>query len=142
MILPGISGSLLLIILSQYTRMTDALKEFLDGLLGFVTGGSTEGFAVHAQEVVVFVLGGLVGLFTVARLVKGALARNREATYAFLVALVVGALRAPVATLNGPDYDVAWTTDTIGLFAGVAVAGGLVVLVLDWYAVDIDLDAA
>jgi len=140
MILPGISGSLILVILSQYTRMTESLKGFLDGLVGLVTGDAGAAFATHAQEVVVFVLGGLVGLFTVARVIKRALAANREATFAFLVALVVGALRAPVATLNGPDYDVVWTTPTLATFAGLAVAGAVVVLALDWYAVDLDLD--
>jgi len=139
MILPGVSGSLLLVILSQYTRMTGALKGVVDGLVGLATGASAPGFAHHSQEVVVFVLGGFVGLFTIARLVRRALARNREATYAFLVALVVGALRAPVATLNGPDYAVVWTTDTVGAFAGAAVAGTVVVLALDWYALDLDL---
>jgi putative membrane protein len=164
MVLPGISGSLLLVVLSQYTRMTNALQGFLEGLAALATGGSAPGFAGHAREVVVFVLGGLVGLFTVARAVRAALDADREATYAFLIALVVGALRAPVATLNGPEYDVAWTTTTVGTFAGgwfiprfsvsltawttatmgtfagAAVAGALVVLVLDWYAVDLDLE--
>src|SRR6056297_288902 len=41
MILPGISGSLLLVILGQYTFMSDTLSRFIDGLLATVTGGST-----------------------------------------------------------------------------------------------------
>lgn len=139
MILPGISGSLLLVILSQYERMTGALSSFVDGVAGLVTGGSTDGLAA-AQEVVTFVAGGLVGLFTISRVIRRALDANREATLAFLVALVVGALRAPVATLNGEEYDVVWTTDAIGTFAAAAVAGAVIVLLLEWYAVDIDLD--
>jgi putative membrane protein len=140
MILPGISGSLLLVILSQYTRMTEALKGFLEGILALATDGSTAGVADHGPEVVVFILGGLVGLFTIARVIRRALDANREATYAFLVALVVGALRAPIATLNGPDYAVAWDAATIQAFAGLAITGAAVVLALDWYAVDFDLD--
>jgi len=142
MILPGISGSLLLVILSQYTRMTEALSNFLHGLLGFVTGESTAAVTGPAgREVVVFIAGGLVGLFTISRLIKRALAANREVTYAFLVALVVGALRAPIATLDARP-EVTWTTADIGEFAALAVIGAVVVLVLDWYAVDLDLDAA
>jgi putative membrane protein len=140
MILPGISGSLLLVILSQYRRMVDALGGFLDGFAGLVTGNGTAGVAEHGPVVVAFAVGGLVGVVTIARAIERALAVNREATYAFLVALVVGALRAPVATLNGPEYDVVWTTGTTGAFAGAAVAGGVVVLLLDWYAVDFDFD--
>jgi len=142
MILPGVSGSLLLVILSQYTRMTEALSEFLDGLLGVVTGGSTAAVTgTPGREVVVFMAGGFVGLFTISRVIRRALDANREVTYAFLVALVVGALRAPVATLNDREA-VSWTTATIGEFAAVAVLGAVVVLVVDWYAVDIDLGRA
>jgi len=141
MILPGISGSLLLVILSQYTRMTEALSSFLDGLAALATGGAPDSLLDHGTEVVVFILGGLVGLFTIARLIRRALDANREATFAFLVALVVGALRAPIATLNGPEYAVTWTTNTLGTFAVTAAVGAIVVLVLDWYAVDMDLDA-
>ena len=142
MILPGISGSLLLVVLSQYTRMTEALSEFLGGLAGFVTGESTAAVTgTPGREVVVFVCGGLVGVFTVSRCIRWALDANREMTYAFLVALVVGALRAPVATLSARD-SVTWSTATLTEFAALAVAGAVVVLVLDWYAVDIDLDAA
>jgi putative membrane protein len=90
---------------------------------------------------VAFVLGGLVGLFTVARLIRRALDADRETTLAFLVALVVGALRAPVATLNGSEYAVTWTVQALWTFGVVAAVGAAVVLVLDWYAVDLDLDA-
>jgi putative membrane protein len=141
MILPGISGSLLLVIMSQYTRMTETLSSFIDGLTGLATGGSIDAVLGPGRVVVAFVLGGLVGLFTVARLIRRALDADRETTLAFLVALVVGALRAPVATLNGPEYAVTWTVQTLWTFGVVAAVGAAVVLVLDWYAVDLDLDA-
>jgi len=144
MVLPGISGSLVLVVLSQYTRMTAALSDVLSGVAGVVTGESTAAVTgAPGREVVVFVVGGLVGLVTVSRLVERALAADREVTYAFLVALVVGALRAPVATLDGRP-EVTWTTAEVGGFVGLAVVGVVVVLALDWYAVDLDLglDAA
>jgi len=140
MILPGISGSLILVILSQYERLSRTLSEFVDALAGAVTGNGIGPVVDHGVVVVTFIGGGLVGLFTVSRLIRRALDANREVTFAFLVALVIGALRAPIVTLNGSDYSVVWSTDTIGAFAGAAVVGAVVVLVLDWYAVDIDLD--
>ncbi|WP_233553847.1 undecaprenyl phosphate translocase family protein [Halococcus sp. IIIV-5B] len=87
----------------------------------------------------VFLVGGLVGLFTVARVIPRLLDSYREATLAFLVALVIGALRAPIAELSGNET-VAWIPETIGVFVGLALVGGLLVLVLDWYAIDIDFD--
>jgi len=140
MILPGISGSLVLVILSQYERMSSTLSAFVDGLVGAVTGNGIAAVVDSGVVVVTFVCGGLVGLLTVSRLIRRALDANREVTFAFLVALVIGALRAPIVTLNGEEYAVTWTTDTVGVFAGAALVGAVVVLVLDWYAVDIDLD--
>jgi len=140
MILPGLSGSLLLVILGQYTYMYTQLGNFLEGVVALVTGGSLEALVDSAGVVVTFILGGLVGLFTIARVIRSALDVNREVTYAFLVALVLGALRAPVTTLNGPEYSVTWNAPTLQAFAGLAVTGAVLVFVLDWYAVDIDLD--
>ena len=140
MILPGLSGSLILVILGQYTFMYGRLGAFIDGLVAVVTDRTLAGLVGPAADVATFVLGGLAGLFTISRVIRRAIDANREVTFAFLVALVIGALRAPVATLNGPDYDVAWTTGTTGAFAGAALVGAIIVLVLDWYAVDIDLD--
>jgi putative membrane protein len=137
MILPGISGSLLLIILGQYIRMTEVLSEFVDALIALATGGPLDPVVSEGTLVVTFVLGGLVGLFTIARAVRRALDWNREVTFAFLVALVVGALRAPVQQTG---ENVGFSTDVLAAFAAAAVVGAVVVLILDWYAVDIDLD--
>jgi putative membrane protein len=141
MILPGISGSLVLVILSQYERMSSTLSAFVDALVGVVTGGGVAPVVDRGVVVVTFVCGGLVGLFTVSRVIRRALDYNREVTFAFLVALVLGALRAPIVTLNGEEYAVVWNTPTIQAFAGAAVVGALVVFALDWYAVDLDLDS-
>ena len=138
MILPGISGSLFLIILGQYERMSDTLSRFIDALLAPVTGGSSATLVADATVVVTFIAGGLVGLFTISRVVRRALDRNRPATMAFLVALVVGALRAPVVETQSK---VGLSTDVVVAFAAAAVVGSVFLLALDWYAVDLDLDS-
>jgi putative membrane protein len=140
MILPGISGSLLLVVLGQYERMSGALSDFIDALVGVVAGGQSPSLIETGTVVGTFIVGGLVGLFTVSRLIRRALDANRGATLAFLVALVVGALRAPIAELT-VEKGVTWTTETIGVFAAAAAVGGVLVLVLDWYAVDLDFEA-
>ncbi|MFB6151913.1 MAG: DUF368 domain-containing protein [Haloarculaceae archaeon] len=140
MILPGISGSLMLVILSQYERMSDALSLFVDAFAGVATGGGTAPLVKHGTVVLTFVGGGLVGLFTISRAIRRALDADRDVTFAFLVALVLGALRAPVAELRGRP-DVSFTEPTVAAFAGAAAVGAVVVLVLDWYAVDLDLDS-
>ena len=138
MILPGISGSLLLVILGQYTFMSDTLSRFIDGLLAVVTGGPIATLVDDAVLVVTFMAGGLVGLFTVSRVVRRALDRNRRATMTFLVALVVGALRAPVQEVGS---EVGFSTDVLLAFLAAGLVGSVFLLVLDWYAVDLDLDS-
>jgi putative membrane protein len=135
MVLPGISGSLLLVILGQYERMTDALSAFIDGIVSAVAAGDPDPAIAAAPPVVVFLAGGVVGLFTVAHAVRRALERRRAATVAFLVSLIVGALRAPVVEVDrtlaatGGSWNAAAPE-----FLGVAAVGAAVVLVLDRYS--------
>ncbi|MFP4188586.1 MAG: DUF368 domain-containing protein [Halobacteriales archaeon] len=137
MILPGVSGSLLLVLLGQYTRLSTTLTRFVDALAATATGAEADGLTENGAVVAVFIVGGLVGLFTVSRVVRHALDRNRRATMAFLVALVVGALRAPVERVSA---DVGFSTDVAVAFAVAAAVGAVALLLLDWYAVDLDLD--
>ncbi|WP_336025603.1 DUF368 domain-containing protein [Halobellus salinisoli] len=142
MILPGISGSLLLIILGQYEYMTGTLSAFVDGLLGLVTGGPVAPVREHGLVVIAFVGGAFVGLFTVAHAVRWALDRAREATLVFLVALIVGALRAPVVRTGDQLAELgrAWTPTAVGVFVGAAVVGALLVWLLDRYTGMADID--
>jgi putative membrane protein len=136
MILPGLSGSLLLIVLGQYEHMVTSLSTFVDGVVAAATGGSTAGMEEAAVTVVAFVAGAFVGLFTVAHAVRRALRTHPDATMAFLVALVVGALRAPVLEA-GRELDGGWTAEAAVLFGAAALLGAVLVALLERYAVDI-----
>jgi putative membrane protein len=125
MILPGVSGSLLLLVLGQYERMVGTLRAFVDALIAAPRAGL--GPAVDpGVTVTAFVAGAVVGLFTVAHAVRWALDRRPEATLAALVGLVVGALRAPVvrAGLDGSAADLA-------SFGAAALLGAAAVVALD-----------
>lgn len=52
---------------------------------------------------------------------------------------VIGALRAPIPELSAME-GVRWTTTTVGEFTGLALVGMLIVMALDWYALNIDLE--
>ncbi|MFB6091882.1 MAG: DUF368 domain-containing protein [Haloquadratum sp.] len=136
MILPGISGSLLLVILGQYEYMTGTLSAFVDALLAALTGGPIAPLRDHGVVVAAFVGGAVVGLLTVSHAVRWALDHYREATLAFLVALIVGALRAPVARTGTrlAELGRVWTPTAIAVFAVAAVAGGVAVLLLEHHA--------
>jgi putative membrane protein len=138
MVLPGISGSLVLVILGQYAFLVARLTAFVDGLLGLLVGGSVEAVLDPATTVVAFLIGAVVGLFTVAHAVRRALVRYRHATLSFLVSLIVGGLRAPVAEA-GAALSTGWTTDAIVLFALAAAVGAALVGALEYHTDSIEI---
>jgi putative membrane protein len=142
MILPGISGSLFLIILGQYAYLTGTLSAFVDGLLAAATGGPIDPILENGTVVVAFVAGAFVGLFSVAHAVRWALERDRATTLAFLVALIVGALRAPVVRTSDRLVELgrAWTPTAIATFVVAAVVGAVLVLILERYTGLADID--
>lgn len=129
MILPGISGSLLLLLLGQYEYMIGQLTGFVDDLIALASGESAA-IPPGTGTILTFIVGALVGLFTVSHAVRWALARRQAATMTFLVALVVGALRAPVVQ-TGQRLDAGWSAAAFALFAAAALLGAAFVLGID-----------
>jgi putative membrane protein len=132
MVLPGISGSLLLLILGQYVYMVTSLHDFVNALPGLVEGSVPPALVTAGTVVATFVAGAAVGLFAAAHVISAALERWREATLAFLVSLIVGALRAPAERVA--DGVTSWDAAT-GVEVAVPLAvGAAVVLAFDRYA--------
>lgn len=106
MILPGISGSYILIILQQYEYLIEALNR-LDMVV-----------------ILVFMTGAVTGLFSFAKVVEALFEKHRRATLIFLFGLILGGLRAPVsrAFLADPSF-IEWVLP--------ATAGAILVSVLD-----------
>jgi len=75
MILPGISGALLMLFLNQYEYMLDALRS-----LNFV-------------EILTFMAGAIIGLIAFSRVLNKLLESYRAQTVALLIGLMLGALR-------------------------------------------------
>jgi len=122
MVLPGISGAFLLLLLGQYEYMAERLNAVVDGL---ATGVPRDAVV----DIAGFLAGAAVGLFTIAYGVRWALARDRAATLAFLVSLMVGALRLPVREVGAATET--WTPTAVGAVAGAVAVGAGVVLALD-----------
>ena len=114
--------------------MSNALSGFTDTLLVAVQGGGISGVYQSGVPVVTFLLGAVVGLFSVAHVVRAALERTREITVTFLVSLIVGALRAPIeqATLELSHMGTNWTSYRIRSFVLFATVGIIGVVVIEW----------
>ena len=81
MILPGISGSFLLLLLGQYEYMLNALHHF------------------HFSEIIVFVVGALIGILGFSRILNYLLKNYEELTMAFLIGVMLGSLKVPAVEI-------------------------------------------
>ncbi|QCS40960.1 DUF368 domain-containing protein [Natrinema versiforme] len=128
MILPGISGSLILILLGQYVFLSDELSAFVRAGADLLGGGSLAAVTDPGTTVALFVAGGVIGLVTIARVVRAALARHRGVTLVFLVSLIAGSVPAPLHNIGEAH---AWTTETMALTAAWAALGAIVLFALE-----------
>ena len=75
MILPGISGAFMLLFLGMYDYMIDVLKDF------------------QFLEIFIFIIGALIGILAFSRVLNYILRKYKSYTLAFLIGLMLGALR-------------------------------------------------
>jgi len=108
MILPGVSGSYLLVLLGQYAPILGAIDTLKRGLLGDEGSGFDAALVMESMGVVVPVgIGVLVGVVVVSNLLKLLLERFEQATLGALLGLLLGAVvglypfQAPVAPEAG-----------------------------------------
>jgi putative membrane protein len=121
MLLPGISGSLLLVILGLYTSVAGAVHDRDVALLA------------------IFAAGMAAGVLTFVPLLKYLLRSHHDVTMAALTGLMAGSLRAlwpwknhydPKNEVEGPMSNIGVVTDGIHWVIVAAVAGALVVWLL------------
>ena len=82
MILPGISGSFLLLLLGQYQYMLNALN------------------SRNLVEILVFGIGAVIGILGFSKLLNYLLEKYESATMAFLIGIMVGTLRLPIMKIT------------------------------------------
>ena len=128
MVLPGISGSLVLLIIGAYGTIIAAVSGATRGLATMVGGGPVDAFVEPATTLFVFAVGAFVGVLTFARLVSAALDAYRVTTMTLLVGIMIGALRTPAREIL-TSVDRFTPEVTAGLVAagafGVVVVGFL-----------------
>ena len=96
MIIPGVSGSLVLMLLGYYKPVVNALSTLKDGLFSM-------NFSLLGQPVLMllpFMLGIVIGIFGVAKLIEWLTTRYPTATYCGVLGLVVA---SPISLLIQTD---------------------------------------
>ncbi len=106
MLLPGVSGSFILVMFGMYYVMANTLRTTLHGTLDWVRGAAPLPFE-HGLLVAVFLCGALAGLLGAARLLSWLLhhATLSRPTLAVLAGLMLGSLGVLWPYKDGPQVD-------------------------------------
>lgn len=117
MVLPGISGSTLLLIFGLYVPIISAIKEFLH--LNFT----------YFWALVIFGLGVITGILTIIKLVKAGLEKHRSIMVYLILGLMLGSLYA--ITMGPTTLDVPQPAMTMKTFKPIFfLLGGLILFAL------------
>lgn len=109
MVIPGVSGSMLLMALGFYTPIIDHINAFVVAFMTFDLG--TVWYCMRI--LIPFGLGVILGIFLIAKLIEFLLSRYERMTYFAILGLV---LSSPVAVLSGIGVG---TISIGGLVAGI-----------------------
>ncbi|WP_299050817.1 DUF368 domain-containing protein [uncultured Polaribacter sp.] len=88
MILPGISGSFILVLLGSYGIVLSALTNFIEALLS----GEWQQVKTNFIKVITFIIGCLVGLKLFSKVLKWMFTHKKDLTLAVLTGFMIGSL--------------------------------------------------
>ncbi len=118
MVLPGISGSTLLLIFGLYIPVINAIKELLHFNLSYL------------PVILIFGLGIITGILLIIKLIKKSLEKYRPQTIYLIIGLMIGSLYAIVmgpTTLDVPKDPMTFSTFSILFF----ILGGAIIFGLE-----------
>ncbi len=119
MVIPGVSGSMMLMLLGYYNPIVSTVSRMVDALLGF----NLAEILACCGVLVPFGIGVVLGIFAIAKLIEVLLERFKGPTYCAILGLVAA---SPVAILMAMDYAgvtaLSWVVGVLLLAAGFAAA--------------------
>lgn len=124
MIIPGISGSALMLILGYYNEVTDRLTQLASGFVSF-------NWPLVGENVLVFVpfgIGAIIGIVLVAKAIRRMLEKFPNGTYMTMVGLMAASPIAVIAKIS-VDYSAIGLADYL-ISAACLVAGFAISYVL------------
>ncbi len=110
MVIPGVSGSMMLMLMGYYTPVLSEINGFIDNLVSFHVPGLLEGCKV----LVPFGLGVVVGIFAIAKAIEIIFEKFPEIAYWAIIGLIVA---SPVAILLMNSFG---TITIITIITGIA----------------------
>lgn len=97
MVVPGVSGSMMLMLLGYYDTILKAINDFVDALVKFDMGGLATGVGILAP----FGIGVVIGIFLIAKLIEFIFSKAEIHAYYGIIGLI---LASPIAILMKTNW--------------------------------------
>ena len=117
MVVPGVSGSMMLMLLGYYDTILKTINQFIDALLAF----DVQGIFVQCGVLVPFGIGVVLGIFLIAKLIEFIFSKAEIHAYYAIIGLIIA---SPVAILLKTD----WSG-----FSVMTLIVGIVTFVAGWF---------
>ena len=131
MVIPGVSGSLMLMILGYYFGIITCLRDFISALKDFDMAVMVDRGLVLAP----FALGCIIGIFFIAKIIEWLLSKHPVATYWGILGLVVSSPISIYYKVN-QEFPLAGTS-TLMIVLGVLI--GIICMGLTYYIGNLDV---
>lgn len=118
MVIPGVSGSMMLMLMGYYNTILKSINQFIDALLAF----DLQDIFVQCGILVPLGIGVVLGIFLIAKLIEILFARAEIHAYYAIIGLIMA---SPIAILLGIDWN-GWTI--------LQVALGIFFFIAGWFA--------
>ena len=117
MVVPGVSGSMMLMLLGYYDTILKTINQFIDALIAF----DIQGILVQCGVLVPFGIGVVLGIFLIAKLIEFIFSKAEIHAYYAIIGLIIA---SPVAILLKTD----WSG-----FSVMTLIVGVVTFVAGWF---------
>ncbi len=124
MVIPGVSGSLVLMILGYYFGVINSIKTFIDALRVFDIAGMIQQLYI----LVPFAIGCVLGIFFISKLINYLLHHYTSATFSAILALVASS-PIPIFYKVNQEYSMNGTS-VASIIVGVILLAACIVLTL------------
>ncbi len=119
MVIPGVSGSMVLMLLGYYNSIIDTINQVVDSLISFDINGIVQGGLL----LIPFGIGVVIGIFAIAKLVEIIFKKFPQYAYWAIIGLIVA---SPFAIVMVNDFSginvVSVLTGIVALVVGVMIA--------------------
>lgn len=117
MVIPGVSGSMMLMLLGYYDTILKTINNFIDAVLSF----DLDSILVQCGVLVPFGIGVVIGIFLIAKLIEFIFMKAEIHAYYAIIGLIVA---SPIAILLKVD----WSS-----FSVITLIVGIITFVAGWF---------